>query len=206
MTLAVPITGPPAEQFRKWGDQGNEYYQKFWRNAVYWLTENSFIGRRRLAVSADKRYYQPGDSITLVSSTYDEDGNPTSDYRVVAMIEPDSFENIESDYSIVRWPNNMERTSGLEGPFIAWGEEFELPAKDSAFELELPVADAPSLGTADQSLRVELTAYEGFTQVDSTSVAIQVLHDPFEQQNPFPNHDLLHELADQVGRTGSAGR
>ena len=44
-------------------------------------------------------------------------------------------------------------------------------------------------------MRVELTAYEDFTQVDSTSIDIQVLHDPFEQQNPFPDHELLRRVA-----------
>jgi hypothetical protein len=48
-------------------------------------------------------------------------------------------------------------------------------------------------------MRVELTAYEDFTQVDSTSLDIQVLHDPFEQQNPFPNHELLRRLAANSG-------
>lgn len=31
--------------------------------------------------------------------------------------------------------------------------------------------------------------------MDSTSLAIQVLSDPFEQQNPLPNHELLTRLA-----------
>ncbi|HET6424073.1 MAG TPA: hypothetical protein VFG20_10345, partial [Planctomycetaceae bacterium] len=31
------------------------------------------------------------------------------------------------------------------------------------------------------------------------SVDIQILHDPFEQQNPFPNHALLESLAEHSG-------
>ena len=54
-------------------------------------------------------------------------------------------------------------------------------------------------GASSQSLRVELTAYEDRTQVDSTSLDIQILHDPFEQQNPFPNHELLAKLAAASG-------
>ncbi|HEV3006611.1 MAG TPA: hypothetical protein VGX78_19225, partial [Pirellulales bacterium] len=42
-------------------------------------------------------------------------------------------------------------------------------------------------------------AYEDLTQIDSTSLDIQVLHDPFEQQNPFPNHELLARLAASSG-------
>jgi hypothetical protein len=44
-----------------------------------------------------------------------------------------------------------------------------------------------------------LTAMEEFTQVDSTSLDIQILHDPFEQQNPFPNHSLLASIAKHSG-------
>jgi hypothetical protein len=36
---------------------------------------------------------------------------------------------------------------------------------------------------------------------DSTSLPLQVLHDPFEQQNPFPNHELLKQLAAASGGT-----
>jgi hypothetical protein len=63
------------------------------------------------------------------------------------------------------------------------------------------LAEVLSSGTSSQSLRVELTAYEDLTQIDSTSLDIQILHDPFEQQNPFPNHELLAQLA-----AGSGGK
>ena len=63
----------------------------------------------------------------------------------------------------------------------------------------MPIADALTVGSASQSLRVELTAMEEFTQVDSTSLDIQILHDPFEQQNPFPNHELLALIAKHSG-------
>ena len=72
--------------------------------------------------------------------------------------------------------------------------------------------------TADGSqggMRMELTAYEGDesadekagapnafghgTQVDSMSTEIHILSDPFEQQNPLPNHDLLHRVANVSG-------
>ena len=119
------------------------------------------------------------------------------------MIEPQSFDNIESDYSIVRWPNNVPREEESESPFIIWGEEFEIPIKKfggrDRYQIELELAETLPSGTANQSLRLELTAYEDFTQVDSTSVPIQILHDPFEQQNPFPDHELLTTLAKKSG-------
>jgi hypothetical protein len=124
------------------------------------------------------------------------------------MIEPQSAAaDIDSDYSPLKWPTGLVRESGEEGPFIIWGEEFELPLGAPAqggtnqplHSIQLPLADALSSGASSQSLRVELTAYEDYTQVDSTSLDIQVLHDPFEQQNPFPNHELLQRVATASG-------
>ena len=53
--------------------------------------------------------------------------------------------------------------------------------------------------TLTQGLRIELTAYENNTQVDSTALEVQVLDDPSEQQNPIPDHDLLRRIADRSG-------
>jgi hypothetical protein len=61
------------------------------------------------------------------------------------------------------------------------------------------LVEALTSGTSSQSFRLELTAYEDLTQVDSTSLDIQILHDPFEQQNPFPNHELLRNVAAASG-------
>ena len=59
-------------------------------NTIYWLTEDSAIGRRRLVASTDKRYYRPGETVSLLAQTYDESANRTSRYRVVALLEPSS--------------------------------------------------------------------------------------------------------------------
>ena len=206
MAMAMPITAPWANDFlTKWGNGDSKYYGKFWRNAVYWLTESSSIGRRRLVVTADKKFYRPGETISLTAAAFDEAANQTGSYKITSMIEPQtSLNDLESNYSPVRWPDGKPRESGESGPFIAWGEEFDLPRTDNAtgkpaFSLELPIADALTVGSASQSLRVELTAMEEFTQVDSTSLDIQILHDPFEQQNPFPNHELLESIAKHSG-------
>ncbi|HUY34327.1 MAG TPA: glutamine amidotransferase [Pirellulales bacterium] len=204
--LAFPITSPYADELvRRWGQGDNRYYAKLCRNLVYWLTENSAIGRRRLVASADKRFYRPGETISIAAPTYDESAQPTSNYRVVAMIEPRAAPgDAEPETSPLRWPSGMPRTSGEEGPFIVWGEEFDLPLGGAAapvHAIQLPLAEVLSSGTSSQSLRVELTAYEDLTQIDSTSLDIQVLHDPFERQNPFPNHELLARLA-----AGSGGK
>lgn len=210
MALAVPITAPYADEFsQKWGQDDNRYYAKFWRNSVYWLTENSAIGRRRLVASADKRFYRPGETVSLQAATYDESAAPTRNYRVVAMVEPHVAPGeVEPETSPFRWPADLTRTSGEEGPYVVWGEEFELPQAASekaggtnkpGHGIHLPLAEALSSGSSSQSLRIELTAYEDLTQVDSTSLDVQILHDPFEQQNPFPDHKLLERVAAQTG-------
>ncbi|MBS0205640.1 MAG: hypothetical protein JSS49_22280 [Planctomycetes bacterium] len=206
MAMAMPITSPWANDFlSKWGQGDSKYYGKFWRNAIYWLTESSSIGRRRLVVTADKKFYRPGETITLTAAAFDEAANQTGSYRITSMIEPQtSLSDLESNYSPILWPDDKPRESGETGPFIAWGEEFDLPRVDTAagkpgFALQLPIADALTVGSASQSLRVELTAMEEYTQVDSTSIDIQILHDPFEQQNPFPNHELLASIASHSG-------
>ena len=69
---------------------------------------------------------------------------------------------------------------------------------DNSYTAILPIAEAKSLPTGvnlTQGLRIELTAYEDNTQVDSTSLEVQILDDPSEQQNPFPDHDLLRRVA-----------
>jgi uncharacterized membrane protein len=206
MVMSMPITAPWAnELITNWSTGETRHFAKFWRNAIYWLTESSSIGRRRLVVTADKKFYRPGETIRLSANAYNEAANRTGGYRIAGMIEPQaSLSDLDSNYAPVRWPDGRPRESGETSPFIAWGEEFDLPRADSldgspAYALEIPVADALSIGSASQSLRVEVTALEEYTQVDSTSLDIQILHDPFEQQNPFPNHELLASIAKQSG-------
>jgi uncharacterized membrane protein len=203
LAMAFPIVAPAAEEFVNWGVGGNQYYNRFCRNVVYWLTENSFIGRRRLAATADKRFYEPGEKVVLTASAYDEAANPTTAYRLVAMIEPQALD-VDSDYALVRWPSGIERTSGADGPLVMWGEEFEIPLQPSddgpsSYGLTLQLADAQAIGQTSGAMRLELTAYEGSTQLDSMSLPLQVVYDPFEQQNPFPNHELLKQLAAKSG-------
>jgi uncharacterized membrane protein len=207
MALGVSMTSPRASRMiSEWGGEKSGLYGRFWRNAIYWLTESSSVGRRRLLVTADKRYYSPGEKLRLQASAFDEHSAETQDYRIVAMLEPQQLSNDESPYSPIRWPGNVVRESGEGGPMIAWGEEFDLPKSAgtssgaaSGYEIELDLADALESGSASQALRFELTAYEDYTQVDSSSLDVQILHDPYEQQNPFPDHDLLTDMAAAAG-------
>ena len=210
LAVAVPIVPPAAERFMNtWGPGGNRYGEKFWRNVVYWLTEGSFIGRRRLIANADKRFYRPGETISLKAVAYDESARRTDTYSLWAMVEPHSLDfDAQALFAPIRWPNGIPRESGEEGPHIAWGEEFPIPQINGEYRLPLELSERLSGGAGDERLRIELTAYEniggggGFdrgTQVDSTSLEVQILDDPFEQQNPFPNHDLLTRVASLSG-------
>jgi hypothetical protein len=215
LALSTAITRRWASQFvQSWGGSDGRYYKKFWRNVVYWLTENSSIGRRRLVAETDKRLYSPGEPIVLRARTLDENAAATLDYRVAATVEPPSAGDVTSDDSPLRRPGGgpaparepsaSAAATPTRSPLLPWGEEFDLarlPA-DNAYITTLPIADAKSLpaGTPlSRALRIELTAYEGTTQVDSTALDVQILDDPSEQQNPLPDHELLHRIATWSG-------
>ena len=206
--LSAPVTTPWATEFiSRWGSGDRRFYGKFWRNVVYWMTENSSVGRRRLMAAADKRFYRPGETVGLSALAFDERASRTKDYRIEAMIEPmgdlpDDPNNPAAQYAPVRWPSNITRDSGEDAAGIIWGETFTLlaPQKpEDGYRIALPIFDVLPAGSATQALRLELTAYEDQTQVDSTSLVIQILHDPFELQNPLPNHELLERVAKASG-------
>jgi uncharacterized membrane protein len=203
MALAVPLSAALAPQFtRQWGEAGdNRHFARFARNLVYWLTENSAIGRRRLVADTDKRFYRPGETVTLAARTYDESATRTGRYRVVALLEPKQLDGPELPPSPVKWPLGRPRAPGESGTLAGWGEEIELhldpQTKDHS--LALPLVEALANGSAGVAFKLELTAYEGQTQIDSSSLDVQILSDPHEQQNPLPNRAFLAELARSTG-------
>jgi hypothetical protein len=75
-------------------------------------------------------------------------------------------------------------------------------SSEKSYDVTRAIADSKSLPagvTLSQSLRIELTADENNTQVDSSSLERQIIDDHSQQQNPLPDHDLLHRIADQSG-------
>ncbi|NLS95248.1 MAG: hypothetical protein GXX96_24080 [Planctomycetaceae bacterium] len=204
-SLAIAFSVSPnwsPEFATRWGENDNSFYGKFWRNVVYWATENSYTGRRRLIVVSDKSSYRPGEPIQLTARAYDETAQRTTGFRVTAMVEPQSLEaDIISDSAPVRWPNGVERPSGETSPYVYWGEELEMLAdpQEQVYTLELPLAEQLSGGTGAEALRIELSAYEDFTLIDSTSIGVQALDDPFEHRNPLPDVGLLRRVAEESG-------
>jgi uncharacterized membrane protein len=207
MAMTTAITRRWANEFtQSWGGPDARYYKKFWRNVVYWLTENSSIGRRRLLAETDKRLYRPGEPVVIRARTFDENAAPTVDYRVAVTVEPRSASDITSDNSPLRRSTDPQKPAQGTGPLLPWSEEFDLVREPSekSYSATLPIIEAKSLPqgvTLTQALRIELTAYENNTQVDSTSLEIQIIDDPSEQQNPLPDHDLLRRIAKQSGGT-----
>jgi uncharacterized membrane protein len=203
MAMTTAITWPFAPDFvQTWGVSDNRYYAKFWRNVIYWLTENSINGRRRLIATSDKISYQPGETVKIQAAAYNEGANRTMDCRVAVIIEPQSASaDLDSDYSPMRWPDGVQRTSGEEGPYIAWGEEFDIIKQTAGqnYTVELPLVDASSPVVATQAVRIELAAYEDFALIDSTSIDVQILDDPFERRNPLPDRELLGRIASLSG-------
>jgi uncharacterized membrane protein len=209
--LSVPALGGGmgSPLHRDWGQQGKRSASKLWRNLVYWATEGSSIGRRRVTVEADKRFYRPGDAMTFRAIAYNEDASRTTNYSLWGMFEPLSMEDT-SLYAPAMWPEGVRRESGETSPRIAWGEElpFQPQGANDSYNLTLSLNEVND--GSQGGLRMELTAYERDassgdskdskmfghgTQVDSLSTEIHVLSDPFEQQNPLPNHDLLQRVA-----------
>lgn len=201
--LATPLSAAWAPRFtRQWGEgDDNRHFAKFVRNTTYWLTEASAIGRRRLFANTDKRFYRPGETMAITAQTYDESAGRTGRYRVVATLEPKQLDGDNLPPSPVKWPGGRPRDPGESGPLVGWGEPIELyldpETKDHTLALSL--VEALAIGSAGQAFKLELTAYEGQTQIDSSSLDVQVLSDPHEQQNPLPNREFLAALARETG-------
>jgi hypothetical protein len=200
--LATPLSAAWAPQFtRRWGEgEDNRHFARFARNLVYWLTEDSAIGRRRLVATTDKRFYRPGETVAIFGQTYDESANRTGRYRVEAILEPKQLDGAELPCP-VKWPGGRPRPSGESGVLAVWGEpiELHLDPQTKDHTLALPLVESLAAGSAGQAFKLELTAYEGQTQIDSSSLDVQVLSDPHEQQNPLPNREFLSGLAQATG-------
>lgn len=165
---------------QNWGDQPERVAAKFWRNLVYWATEESSTGRRRLVVSSNQRFYRPGQRLQIRATSYDEAALRTTGYRVWAMFEPESLDDM-SLYSPVLWPDNVVRESGEVGPRIAWGEELpmKINAEEQVYEVNLMLSE--SVAASDSGMRIELTAYEG----EDMGMAFSMEHRSIALRWPF---------------------
>jgi uncharacterized membrane protein len=155
--LATPLSATWSPRFtRQWGEQDNRHFAKFARNLIYWLTEPSAIGRRRLVANTDKRFYRPGETVAITAHTYDESANRTGRYRVVAMLEPRQFDSADLPPCPVKWPVGRPRAPGESGALAGWGEEIELQLDPQTkdYSLALPLVEALANGSAGQAFKL----------------------------------------------------
>ncbi len=166
---------------RQWGEGDNRYFRKFWRNVIYWLTENSVSGRHRLIVDTDKLIYRPGEPIQLRVRAYDDAFAETTAYRVEA--------------SLVEMAPSSETDLKAQGTTYQGQIPAGLPEEDSNEEAS----------TLAKSI-VEVRAWDGSRLVATEQVELQVLNDSDELLDPQPNPKLLAELAELTGGEVLTGR
>lgn len=82
----------------QWGEGDNRYFRKFWRNVVRWLAENSRASQRRLFIETDKLIYSPGAPIQIDVEAFDENQEPTTEYRLTAQLLPEGEYQAEKRY------------------------------------------------------------------------------------------------------------
>src|SRR5207248_9253954 len=64
------------------------YFRKFWRNVIYWLSENSAGINRRLRIETDKVVYHPNQPIQVRAHAFDDKLEETTRYRLMARLRP----------------------------------------------------------------------------------------------------------------------
>jgi hypothetical protein len=161
-----------------WGENDNRYFRKFWRNVVYWLSENSAGGNRRLRVDTDKVVYHPGEQIKVSAHAYDDRLEETNRYRLMARLRP------------------KENMSALEPAALT------LKAADSTYQGTVgvpPLRSLPAPASHEASpLRtavLDVLAYDQDQQVAQSSLDVQIVDDPVEFQDPRPDQETLENLA-----------
>lgn len=195
-----------------WEVSGESAYDQLWRNIVYWLAEPSTIGRRKLALSTNKQLFAPSEELMLTAEAFLPDGERTTDYRILATIEPRSD---LSDVDDVDSPFVLATSEAIASTpqCIPWGEELPLQpdAVEGVYRLRLRLADTALLEAQSAlkllNLRIEATLFDGSGDsasnpgifLDSAAADVQVLNELPELQNPLPNLELLHELAKTTG-------
>jgi hypothetical protein len=166
-----------------WGVGDNRYFRKFWRNVMYWLTENRDESSRRLRVETDKVFYRPGEPIQISTRVYDDEMAETDRYQLIARLGPpnkagaEPFELAVTDL-VPQLPNRTYRGTLSTPP---------------ATELREPD------GSTVHRLMLEVAALDGDNEAAKSSALVQVIDDPAEFRDPRPDHAGLSEIARSSG-------
>jgi hypothetical protein len=171
-----------------WGEGDNRYFRKFWRNVVYWLSENS-TANRRLRVETDKVFYRAGEPIDVTARAHDEKLADTAAYRVVARLS-----RLSEDASR---PFDENATDLVPEPGT--------PAYRGRITTPSPGEIGADPGSTVHQLRLDVAAIDGDRMAAGSSVLIQVIDDPVEFRDLRPDPSRLEGLAQatagQVVRT-----
>ena len=170
----------------KWGEGDNRYFRKFWRNVVRWLSENSRSAELRLLVETDQVIYSPGDQITISAEAFDENLEPTTDYRLTAQLVPEDMETADTTP-----PDLMLATADLSSIAAQQRYSGELAAR-------LPT-DLDDPTRVMQPARILVTAWNGDEEVATSEISIQLLHNSREWIQPQSRPENLAALADAGG-------
>lgn len=164
---------------RHWGEGDNRYFRKFWRNVIYWLTENRGGPNRRLRVETDKVIYRPGQPIQVTVRAYDEKLVETGLYHVVARLRgPADSESLPFDESAINLVPQVTDPA-YRGT---------LTAPQASTILDNPASTV-------HQLRLDVAVLDGDDVVARSSTELQVIDDPAEFRDPRPDPSRLKQLA-----------
>lgn len=174
----------------QWGEPGdNRYFRKFWRNVIYWLSENSSGVNRRLRIETDKVVYHPGQPIKISAQAFDDRLEETTRYRLVAHLRPTATGNQTDAHQQAL----QEIPLTNKGADAVYTGEMTTPSLRS---LSAPLVEA---GTPLRTAVLEVIAYDSDQQVAQALLDLQVLDDPIEFQDPRPDGARLEQLAQVSG-------
>ena len=171
--------GPGAIDFeRHWGEGDNRYFRKFWRNVVYWLTENRG-SNRRLQVETDKVFYRPGQPIEVTARAFDE-----------KLAETDAYQS--SRGSVLR-PTASRRRSTSPRPALSRSSktgsiEVNWRPRRKPRHARTPRLDGSSTHARRRRSRRRPRGAR-------SSIPLQLIDDPLEFRDPRPDHAQLKNLA-----------
>ena len=174
---------------REWGQRDNRYYQKFWRNVVRWLAENSQASQRRLILRTDQVVYGTDDSIELVAEAFDREFNPTTAYRLTAQLVQDAETIINAE------PGEGDGSSS---------DSIKLTARPNAQQYAATLSARLPPALADRSNPMQtaslvVEAWDGEKRVAANSVELQFLRRSGEWLRPQARPDVLELVAESGG-------
>ncbi|MCA9135443.1 MAG: hypothetical protein KDB00_01755 [Planctomycetales bacterium] len=179
---------------REWGSNGNGYYQKFWRNVVRWLAENSLASQQRLIARTDQVIYAPDETIQLVAEAYDSEFKPTTNYRLTARFASGDSQNASTAQALT----HVTDVGSVDVGHVDLTAVPSAQHYTASIPAELPQSiDDPA--SPMQTVHLEVTAWDGDEKVATNSIELQVIHRSDEWLNPQSRPETLALVAEAGG-------